>query len=261
MRDRHFVFLILAAFAVLAALWARPAGAANPDLAPDAHCDPNARANSWTPAEKARTRDRVRSACEARGGSDLYCDFHIAAVKRESWGGIASAVHRLGADGDGEPEYGLGPQGLSLRWHRDKWPGSDEEPAFCVPEVSYLVADAIARRAVRVYGASNAVELQAVFGGGRGVTACYERGAPRWWRLVPGLSWLARFAPREQECFVTPLRRHADAVCKRMAGCWHPISIDDLGGDDGLVAWDSSRSTYVVTAAGRAWAMARASSS
>jgi len=251
---------ILLILATLAMLWSRTACAALPSTG-DA-CDPDARAGSWTREQKARTRARVRSACKARGGSDLYCDWHDAAVVRESWGGIAGAVHRLGVDADGDDEYGLGAQGLSVKWHADKWPGADEDPTFCTPEVSYLVSDAIARRAVRVYGASNAVELQAVFGGGRGSAVCYERGAPRWWSLVPGLSWLVRFAPREQECFVQPKQRHANAVCRRMgASCRRPISEDDLGGDDGLVAWDPARSTYVVTPAGRAWALARAAAS
>jgi hypothetical protein len=224
-------------------------------------CDPDARANSWTRAEKAETRARVRSACRARGGSELYCDYLDAAVVRESWGGIASAVHRLGVDADGDPEYGLGPMGLSVKWHADKWPGDDEDPAFCLPEVSYLVADAIARRAVRVYGASNAVELQAVYGGGRGVRQCVDRGTPAWVFEAPVLGWLARAlgaTKAHRECMVRPLRRHADAVCKRMGvDCRRPLGFEDLGGEDGLVVWDRARSTYVVTPAGRAWALAR----
>ena len=214
------------------------------------YCDPDDRGRDWTPEQKQRTRDRVWAACQSVGGSDTYCSFHLAAVVRESWGGVASAVHRLGRDIDGDREYGLGPMGLSTKWHADKWPGDDEDPAFCTPEASFIVAHAIARRAVTVYGASNAIELQAVYGGGRGVTQCIIDGTPAWVFDAPVLGWLARTfgaRPESRRCRVIPRRRHVDAVCKRMGdvACRRPLTIDDLGDP-------------VPMAERRAWALAQA---
>lgn len=198
-------------------------------LLPGDHCDPEARANSWSPDQKLETRSRVRHACELVGGSELYCDFWDAVVVRESWGGVASAVHVKGRDSDGVPEYGLGPMGLSVRWHARKLPGADPDPAFCSPEASFMVGHAIAVRAVEVYGADDAVEIQAIFGGGRGSYSCARVGAPVWWRHVPGLSWLLEIVGGRTECQATPQYRHVRSICDRMDTCRSKIKREDLG--------------------------------
>jgi hypothetical protein len=65
----------------------------------------------------------------------------------------------------GRNESGLGALGLSTRWHRDKWPGRDEDPAFCMPEVATLVALDVVRRAQTKWGAGNLIDVQAIFAG------------------------------------------------------------------------------------------------
>lgn len=196
-------------------------------LAPPPVCDPEATGRSWTPAQKAETRARVRRACKAVGGSDLYCDFWRAALMRESWGGVASAVCTHGRDADGDAEYGLGPLCLSVKWAGDKLPGASPDPAFCLPEAAFAVGHAIAIRAVDVYGADDAVELQAVFGGGTGAYGC-EDTIPAWWSSVPGLAWVRERFNRHT-CRTAPKLRHVHSVCKRMAGCREKLSRADLG--------------------------------
>lgn len=254
MDDRLALRVALTILACLAMLWACWPAHASPigGLVPGDYCDPDDGARDWTRDEKERTRGRIQAACAKVGGSAAYCRFWDAAVMRESWNGVASAVHTKGVDADGDPEYGLGPLGLSVKWHGDKWPGGDEMPAFCTPEAAFLVGHAIALRAVEVYGAASLVEIQAVYGGGRGVTMCRDRGLPSWLRWF-GFGWLVD-RTTERECWVLPQRRHVDAVCSRMtwAECTRPITREDLGETD-FVARDGWR--FVVTESGRAWAL------
>jgi hypothetical protein len=203
-----------------------------PGIVAGDYCDPDDGARSWTSEEKQRTRDRVWSACKAVEGSDLYCGFFMAAIARESWGGVASAVHTQGEDGDGRKEFGLGALGLSVRWHSGKWPGDDANPAFCSPEASFIVAHTIARRAVLVLGARNAVDVQAVYGGGQGAVQCSEVGAPAWVFDAPLVGWLVRLIGVERqrsECRIYPKLRHSRAVCDRMRHCRRPLTAADVG--------------------------------
>lgn len=227
--------IVLTILSTLAFSQACPARASAGNLPAGDVCDPEARANSWTPAQKRETRRRVWAACKRVGGSDLYCHFWDAAVRRES-SGVASRVHVLGADRDGRPEYGLGPLGLSVRWHSGKWPG-DPDPDFCVPEVAFVVGHAIVEDAVSVYGATDARGLQAIFGNGRHAYSKIEHGAPRWWLGIPVLAWIAERLPARTEYRVTPQPRHERAVCSRMGfdaetgrrRCYMRITAEDLG--------------------------------
>lgn len=118
----------------------------------------------FTQEQRKETRKRVRKACRALGNSRRVCDYMDLVVMRES-SGNASVRHTLGQDADGQAENGLGPMGLSLRWHANKWPGDDEDPMFCTPEVSTVVLHQIIRRAVYNYNAENLAEVQDVFAG------------------------------------------------------------------------------------------------
>lgn len=248
--------IVLAILAALALQFACSSAHAAPvgGLVPGDYCDPDDGGRSWTRAQKQRTRDRVAKACEYVGGSPLYCEFWQAAITRESWGGVASAVHTRGTDVDGDTEDGLGPLGISRKWHASKWPGDDELPALCTPEVSFLIGHAIALRAVEAYGASTLVEIQAVYGGGVGVVRCRATGLPSWLRWF-GFGWLVE-RTAGSECEIRPTGRHVAAVCDRMRweDCTRPITREDLGHTD-LVARDGWQ--YVVTAKGRAWALSR----
>lgn len=252
--DRLFLRFSLACLVLLSLLWARPA-CASWSVDGDG-CDPSARSNAYTPAQKRHTRERVWSTCKAIGGSDRYCSFWLAVVLRESWNGVASAVHTLGEDADGRPEYGLGPMGLSVRWHGGRWPGDDEDPAWCSPEASFLVGHAIALGAVEKFKVDDAVELQAIFGGGRNFVVCRETGAPSWWQHVPGLHWIYRLMPPKRECRANPTLRTVRSICSRMDRCRDKIARDDLGDASGLVERRGHR--YIVTSRGKAWALARA---
>jgi hypothetical protein len=97
------------------------------------------------------------------GMSSSICVMMDVIVCRESSCGITSVRHTRGTRGQGE--NGLGAMGLSLRWQSDKWPGRDEDPMFCVPEVSAVVTSAIFWRAVKAYGAEDFRDLQAIFAG------------------------------------------------------------------------------------------------
>lgn len=118
----------------------------------------------WTAEAKAETRARVKAVCRSRGASKEVCAWLDASVVRES-SARPGVRHVLGEDKDGRQEHGLGPLGLSLRWMRHHWPGTDEDPAFCQPEVSALVALAVAQRAFVAYEADNLVEVQSIFAG------------------------------------------------------------------------------------------------
>lgn len=116
--------------------------------------------------ERRETRVRVRAACEAfyvgtdvsREAIDLICESMDAIVVRES-SGRAGVRHTGGKD-----ENGLGAMGLSIDWQSGKWPGKDEDPYFCSPEVSVIVAMAIFHRAFR-YGVYDMRGVQAIYGG------------------------------------------------------------------------------------------------
>lgn len=114
-----------------------------------------------TAAERQETRQRVQAVCHEVGAKPIVCDYMDAIVVRES-SGRAGVRHTKGKN-----ENGLGPMGLSLRWHADKWPGTDEDPMFCQPEVSALVALSIFHRAFR-YRAQNILDVQMIYGGHKG---------------------------------------------------------------------------------------------
>jgi hypothetical protein len=154
---------------------------------------------------RRETRARVRAACRAVGGSDLYCAIWDAVAARES-SYRAGARHTIG-----EGEHGLGVFGLSLRWHADKWPGDDEDPAWCTPEAAFAVAHAIAWAAVTRYHATNAADVQAVFAG----------------------RWRCRGEGATRRCQADPTPRGLRAICGRLEArgwsCWAPLRLADLG--------------------------------
>lgn len=229
--DRVFTRLALAIFAGLALSQGCAFSAyAAPGIVAGDHCnDVGAPRVRWSAEAKAVTRERVQAACEALGAAPIVCAYDDAIVWRESFGGEASVRHMRGVDADGTPEHGLGPMGLSLRWHADKWPGDDEDPAFCTPEASVIVAHEIYWRAVTRYNATNIVEIQAVFAGR---FRCHVRD--RW-------GWLARVWPplalvlpvAERECWPMPTASMAADVCERMQArgfnCYRRVSAEDLG--------------------------------
>ncbi len=113
----------------------------------------------WSAEQRDEVRARVRFSCGAMRAAPAVCAWLDASGSRESsWS--PSVRHTLG-----EREAGLGVLGLSTWWQRDKWPGSGEDPAFCSPEASVLVALAIVRRAQIVWGARDLRDVQAVFAG------------------------------------------------------------------------------------------------
>ena len=174
MPDRIFLRIVLVILAVLAALSMRTAFAETPKqlepqrveagMLPGDYCNARGYRTPWTPEAKAQTRARVQAVTSELGVSRAVAAYHQAILWRESFGGEASVRHTLGEDVRGQ-EDGLGPYGLSLRWHRDKWPGENEDPAFCSPEVSAVVAHEIMWRAVTRHGASTLLEVQAVYAG------------------------------------------------------------------------------------------------
>lgn len=165
--------------------------------------EPVCEAEVYTREQREETRARVRSTCQSVGASEIVCDYLDAVVIRES-SGRAGVRHTLG-----EGENGLGAMGLSIRWHRDKWPGEDEDPMFCHPEVSALVTLAIMRRAIVRYEAGDLTEIQAIFGG----------------------SWDCWGEGRDRMCRAHP-RRTRD-LCTRMTrrgwSCYRPVRLRDLG--------------------------------
>lgn len=160
----------------------------------------------WTADDREEVRRRVRRACRSLGASPKLCAYYDAVVVRES-SGMASVRHTLGKD-----ENGLGPMGLSLKWHADKWPGRDEDPAFCTPEVSLAVAHAIVWRAVERYHAESLLDVQAIYGG-------------RWSCNTTDTG--------ERVCFADPGQTTVDSVCSRMRArgfsCYSLLTRADLG--------------------------------
>ena len=121
-------------------------------------CDPpDGPRATWSRSAKAETRARVQAVCEHVRASEAVCEYLDVVVYRESFGGAAGVWHDQGR--------GLGAMGLMISAHRDKWPGNDEKPAFCQPEVSALVTLEILHRAARKWNAGSLGELDSVFSG------------------------------------------------------------------------------------------------
>jgi len=157
-----------------------------------------------TKSERQETRARVKAICEELGASPIVCAYMDAVVIRES-SGRAGVRHYKGHN-----ENGLGAMGLSLRWHKDKWPGEDEDPMFCHPEVSAIVALAIMHRAMERYKAKNIVEIQAIYSG----------------------KWHCEGEGRDRKCSPKVSKRTIN-VCGRMSArgfdCWKTLTKNDLG--------------------------------
>ncbi|HVI00858.1 MAG TPA: hypothetical protein VM869_19205 [Enhygromyxa sp.] len=228
--DRVFVRAILIGFAILALAQccAQSAYARQPGIVDGDFCDaPDGPREPWTREAKARTRARVQAGCKALRAAPIVCAYYQAIVSRESFGGASSRRHTLGST-----ENGLGPMGLSLRMTANKWPGDDEDPAYCTPEVSLVVAHEIVWRAVTVYGADSIADVQAIYGGRwRCVTA--DR-----WRWITGVPMLGRLVARwlpgpDRECMPAPTAATEARICERMDGrgynCHALITIEDLG--------------------------------
>jgi len=168
-------------------------------------CDPIGEPRKYTEAEREETRARVQAVCRHVKASPITCAYMDASVVRESDG--RAGVHHT----KGEGENGLGPLGLSLTWHADKWPGEDEDPMFCVPEVSALVALEILHRAFARYDAQNFLDAQAIYAGS---FVCWSEGDKR-------------------RCGPNPTRRTEAAICSRMRlrgfSCRSLASKKDLG--------------------------------
>lgn len=161
-----------------------------------------------SPENKAEVRRRVHDACEnILKASPTVCAFYDALVRRESYGGNSSVRHTKGVN-----ENGAGPMGLSLIWHKDKWPGKDEDPAFCTPEASLIVAHAIVWRAFTRYHARNMVDAQAIYSG-------------RW--------YCARYGATSRKCYADPSSRTRRLICGRMRdsgfSCNTKVTRADLG--------------------------------
>lgn len=168
-------------------------------------CDPvDGPGLRWSSEARAETRARVQAVCEHVGASPLICEYMDIVVIRES-SGRPGVRHRLG-----QGEDGLGAMGLSLWWMRHLWPGDDEDPAFCQPEVSALVALELFRRAVVRWNATNLVGIQAVYAGSLSVWVDDEGKRHR----SPGRSWDPGLCAR---------------VAARGASCLTPITVEDLG--------------------------------
>ena len=155
-------------------------------------------------AESRETRARVQAVCKEVGADPIICAYMDAVVVRESSG--RSGVRHT----KGKNENGLGAMGLSLRWHRDKWPGEDEDPLFCHPEVTAVVSLAIMHRAMQRYKAKNIVEIQAIYAG----------------------NWTCQGEGRERKCRARVTKRTTN-VCGRMSArgfdCWKTLTKKDLG--------------------------------
>lgn len=173
-------------------------------------CDPvDGPKQTWTRGDVKETKRRVRAYCKAVKASPAVCAFMDLIVVRES-SGFPGVRHTRGKNGNGR-EHGLGAMGLSLRWHRDKWPGKDEDPMFCTPEVSAAVAHDILWRAVRRYNAANILELQAIYSG----------------------RWVCTQWEGKRKCWAEPNGRTARLTCPGMAyrgfSCHTEITVKDLG--------------------------------
>jgi len=200
---------LLTLFSLL--LFAQPATSTDPaPELPVPWCAPVGEQAPYDKATAAETRARVRAVCDYVGASEITCAFLDAVTVRES-SGRPGARHTKGTN-----ENGLGPMGLSLRWNRQKWPGEDEDPMFCHPEVSALVALAYMHRAYRKYDAFTMLQIQAIYGGN---WACWtDEGDPKRERKV---------------CRATPTRRTAASICGRLRArghsCLKRIERSDLG--------------------------------
>lgn len=197
----------LIAFIISLFVFAPPIPSERPD-AIVGQCDPvDGQRPKWTPEARTETRKRVKRACKQLGGSKRMCAFLDLIVVRES-SGRAGVRHTMG-----ENENGLGPMGLSIRWHGGKWPGKDEDPMFCTPEVSTIVAMTIFHRARRRYNAETIVELQAIYSG-RG--RCYTNPETE-----------------KRECIPAPSARTYKLVCpgmeRRGYSCRVPMEKKELG--------------------------------
>ena len=194
------LFVSLLATSILAALSAR----APMEIG---QCDPVAGPRGrWTAEQRREVRRRVRRACrEGLRASPIVCAYYDAVVVRES-SGNPGARHTLG-----KGENGLGAMGLSLRWHADKWPGRDEDPAWCTPEASLVVAHAVVWRAFTRYHARTMLDVQAVYAG----------------------RWTCHGEGRARECWPEPTPRTGRAICGRLQArgfsCDAPITRKDLG--------------------------------
>lgn len=112
----------------------------------------------WSAEQRDEVRDRVGAACKALGAAPPVCAWlRVAGARESSWSPSVRHVR-------GRNEHGLGALGLSLRWHRRKWPGGGE-PAFCSPEAATIVALDIVRRAQVTWGARDLRDVQAVYAG------------------------------------------------------------------------------------------------
>ena len=169
MNARVIVLPVLLAIGLLVS---RPCAAAPiPGVIPGDYC--NARDEPrvpWTRDAKRRTQTRVERVLGALRVAPIIRAFHRVVICREAFCGEASVRHTLGGDVRGR-EDGLGAYGLSLRWHKNKWPGEDLEPALCTIEVSTVIAHELMWRAVTRYGARNLAEVQAVYAG---AVSCVE---------------------------------------------------------------------------------------
>lgn len=158
----------------------------------------------YSRAQRQETRDRVQAVCKAVSASPIICAYMDLITVRES-SGRAGVRHVKGHN-----ENGLGAMGLSLRWHSDKWPGDDEDPQFCHPEVSAIVALAIMHRAMIRYNAKNVVELQSIYAG----------------------HWYCEGEGRDRKCHPRVVPRDTN-VCSRLSArghdCWEQIDQSDLG--------------------------------
>jgi hypothetical protein len=173
---------------------------------PIGKCDPvGGPALQWSAEERLEVRRMVRRGCKALGASEALCDFYDAVVVRES-SGKASRRHTRG-----EGEHGVGPMGLNLASHSDKWPGRDEVPMFCNPYASLIVAHAVVWRAVTAYHASDLLDVQAVYSG----------------------RWYCTLEDGKRRCFADPNERTVRLICSRLEGrgssCYAPLTRKDLG--------------------------------
>ncbi len=206
---------LLALLAALAVLMMAPRDC-------EAACDPvDGPRRKWTAQERQETRARVVAACEALGAAPIVCAYADLVVVRES-SGRASIRHTKGQD-----EHGVGPMGLGIRPHQDKWPG-DPDPDWCTPEASLVVAHEESWRAADHWGARSIPGIHAIYGAGVGGCSALR---PMWWRHVPGLAQLLRFVPR-RSCR-PGLPRHRPRLCSRLRArghsCAATIGPEDLG--------------------------------
>lgn len=188
--------------AILAATAAQANGQETRQIGHVGQCDPQGGPRLiWTDEARKETRQRVAHACRSTGASKAICAWLDASVVRESSG-------RPGVWHD--QKRGIGPLGLLIASHRDKWPGDTEHPDWCQPEASALVALEVAHRAYRKYEATNLVLIQSIYSGR---WRCYsEPGEPR-------------------RCFAsrTDNPRLCAALAARGVGCYDRIEKKDLG--------------------------------